>query len=944
MIIEYQFPAHAVLANLRNGLRATNICVTDPIPAGNLRRCGTGPVYLDRVDVATGDDATTLRRTPEGFVEVIQKVTARLVNESALAVAGTDAPQPCAVLDLGMVFSLFTDIDNNDQPRLHVAFARIEGLDDDLLTLVLQGFIFEVFPGVATRIPLDDLDDTLGGGLVVRGVALAATADRKRIAVRVIVDVDGLFIPPTSADFSTLQMAQLSTFIEDGALLPNPNGEAWSVFISERLVRRGLARRIRTQLQGGIDEGTIRLQSGPTVSYTPPWPVPAFPWNAPKFTIMLEVEKIGACVCVAVDIDLSAELTIGARLSVPEPNVLRSDLYLEFDLSDEEVACCVLTANLFLPIAIADIATDDDLPDALAGVLVPIVGAGPLLSIIGPTLVHGLLAGEVGEQVSSSELTPVNGSDSHFQLDQTLELGGIGVGAPTLNSVTGVGSGLILGGSLAAIPVVPVSELSLHVWEPEFSWHFPDKCAENPKVVATIAFSFSDQKVRYCGHRVVDDPLDVYRPRLKRTGRYFSLTIKRSHLTSEFRAAPYPLKVLLFTSRGVRMLTFAAPPPLSYADEQAMIAALIEQQPIICDTIVEDEGQPFWEGPRFNPHWIPDPGPEFDAGLVQVAIAGLTAGELVHVHEGPIAQAQLHASPHGTAAFSALYTGAPQLALARQYPQQGHARARRMELRQSVLHRDQRLLLRAPLRSMVATRSGETHVLAVLSEDDRVELFATHHGGPLRSRGRFRADGAVALLSAPEGLLVVDEGGVRTAADRVWRATGVRAAARTTSGYVLLVDDDVVLLDHEFGVGGRVASPGAQTLTAEGGWVVVATDTGVDWLRDCGRCRFARRASLDIRDVTALYPARNSGVPGAVLATTGTAHRLLVSDPAPRHAGGYDGLPWFARTTHIDRRIIVADTDRHALTAFVLERALTREFGDAEVPATKHRCGCSGKD
>lgn len=943
MIIEYQFPTDAVLANLRNGLRATRICVTDPVPVSNLRRCGAGPVYLDRVDVGTGDNATTLRRTPEGSIEVVQQVAARLVNESALAIAGTDAPQPCAVLDFDLVFSLSADLGTDDQPRLHVAFARLERLDG-VLAVALQAFIHEVFPGVATRIPLDDLDDTLGGGLMVRGAALAATVDQQRIAVRIIVDIDGVFVPPTAADFSGLQLAQLPTFVEDGALQPNPNGEAWTVFINDRLVRRGLARRIRTQLQSGIDDGTIRLQSGPTVSYTPPWPVPAYPWNAPKFTIMAEVEKIGACVCIAVGIDLSAELTIAARLSVPEPNTLRSDLYLDFDLSDEEVACCVLTANLFLPIVIADIATDDDLPDALAGVLVPIVGAGPLLSIIGPTLVHGLLAGEVGDQVSSSELTAVDGSDSHFHLDQTLNLGGIGLGAPTLNSVTGVGAGLILGGSLASIPVVPVSDLSILLHEPEFGWQFPDKCATNPKLVAMIAFSFGDQTVRHSGHRVIDDPLDVYRPRLKRTGRYFSLTLKRSHLTSEFRAAPYPLKVLLFTSRGVRMLTFAAPPPLSYAEEQAMIAALLEQQPIICDTVIEDEGQPFWEGPRFNPDWIPDPGPEFDAGLVQVGIAGLTAGEHVHIHEGPVARALLQASPHGTAAFSALYTSAPQLALVRQHPQQGHARARRMELRQSVLHRDQRIALRAPLRSMVTTRSGETHILAVLSGDDRVELFATQHGGPLRAHSRFRVDGAVALLSSPHGLLVVDAEGIRAAADRVWRASGVRAAARTTSGHVLLVDDDVVLLNHDFRMLGRLPRPSARTLTAEGGWVAVATDNGVDWLRDCGRCRFAHRGSLDVCGVTALYPARNSGVPDAVLATTGSAHRLLVSDPEPREAAGYDDLPWFARTTHIDRRIVVADTDGGALTAFVLDRAYTHEFGDPVVPTAKHRCSCSGKD
>jgi hypothetical protein len=162
MIIEYQFPSETFLTNSRNALRSLDFCRADPISSPILKNCGAGPVYLDRVDIGMNPSSTSMRRTPEGLLQVVQAARIRLVNEGVLRKSGKDLGLACLDADFKLVFTVEIVV-LLGTPYLHIVCGGVEA-EDQALAQLLTGLLNAVPTTLLTAIPLGDVTDTLGTG------------------------------------------------------------------------------------------------------------------------------------------------------------------------------------------------------------------------------------------------------------------------------------------------------------------------------------------------------------------------------------------------------------------------------------------------------------------------------------------------------------------------------------------------------------------------------------------------------------------------------------------------------------------------------------------------------------------------------------------------------------------------------------------------------------
>jgi hypothetical protein len=614
MNIEFQIDAQRFLQAFRNNLIRNAPCSPQPFSL-DIGSCAGQQVFLDRISVI---GASTLVRTEIGAIHVVQDISIFLTPVAALVASDAQPGTPCWSPTIKLEFALSATVEGGT-PSLCVTFLHVQespGVTGSQ-ALILGGFIASQFPATCTPFDLSAMAGALGEVPTAAVADISADVALTRLAIR-------LELEPVAADSAS----QWQSFLA-GSIKPNPNADAWSLFVDGKLPVQAAVARIMTSLEEPIDNDNFDLESGPSGTFLVNLPSQLFPFPGPGVSIAFSGEAIDACVCFWDEIDLDIDISLVITFSVPQPNSVRMSLMISWDLSDLEVACCAFTAAIFWGFIGTNLLKEEKINwgEFLGGLV-----AVPLTFTIAVTQAHDKVANFIDLGDDWDEIT-----DTVYQRTDEVSFPNSDLGAMTLTQIVGAGEGMVLSGSLGPAAVLENAELA--VLKGEWSWGADDLCSSDPKLEARLNVSLSQKNggfgsnafpLSVCRAEILpgSDPLSQFPPYLKVSDTGLRLAIPLDSLDPAYLAAPYAAQVILVTNGGVRILTIPPIPILSQEEIDAAFLQIKLLKPVNC----KDWSllSVFWKGERFDPFWMVDPPPDYEiAQLWQLVISGLNAAQRV---------------------------------------------------------------------------------------------------------------------------------------------------------------------------------------------------------------------------------------------------------------------------------------------------------------------------
>jgi len=326
------------------------------------------------------------------------------------------------------------------------------------------------------------------------------------------------------------------------------------------------------------------------------------------------------------------DVSIDGTMSVNAPNAVTVDVNLSFD--EETTACTVAAAFLGAAIGL------------LANFVVPLASliVDPILGAVGGIAAVAYLAATTGP--GNLPVPDCNQeSDTHLVCTRTIPVIATPLGKLDLKSMAGLDDGIIMQGSLLAIPVgAPKMRIKSDV---QFSLIPPViSCGElsgregkdfenNPKAFVNIEAGInitadSLAPIYLLDAHVVNDPLGIFANPLGIVGNQtpISIDISAGYPSDAYFQAPYPCQVLISTTGGERLISILPPAQLTQPDIDRMSAQL-NGQIGKCEELVNN----WFGGGIFNPQWTVDPGPgdRIVDHYYEVAVNGLGEGEVANL-------------------------------------------------------------------------------------------------------------------------------------------------------------------------------------------------------------------------------------------------------------------------------------------------------------------------
>lgn len=259
--------------------------------------------------------------------------------------------------------------------------------------------------------------------------------------------------------------------------------------------------------------------------------------------------------------------------------------------------------------------------------------------------------GELGIEPSGMHCVKV--TDVHRRCAKAAEIPALEGVQMIVDALTAFGDGMAITGRILN---KLVSQSTLMIDQHNFGWIGPriscgqasnnllENVRENPQNYATL-YSRTElsangtrptSSIYVCSVEVIDDPLGVY-PKTQPNVRIESerlptaLIVQMYKPTSlDFQNAPYPMKILLRTTAGVRLVQIEPPPPFT-PEAIAFVVGSVRVQLLACPAIPE-----WFRGGRakFDLSWIEDPLIDPDRDFVighdwEIIVQGADVGQSV---------------------------------------------------------------------------------------------------------------------------------------------------------------------------------------------------------------------------------------------------------------------------------------------------------------------------
>jgi hypothetical protein len=410
----------------------------------------------------------------------------------------------------------------------------------------------------------------------------------------------------------------------DGQFAPHLDGGGsardWSVFVDRGLIVPMVHDLFQDALTGNKD---FRLHSGPDAS-----------WQNHNGTARVHVtfngDAINACQCFFQESDVNADITADIDIWVDNPNELRQDVYVDSHANFWDALCCEVTSAMFWPfIGIQQLDRGNiNGWEYMAGFI-------PFAALIGTIVAIG---GAASHMQPPPGFQRVNADDgSHLFREIPVDFGsGPDFGLLTLDNAIalddprGIGeSGLLLSGAIFLKERKSTTLADVQVGA--LQWGLSGSCS-GIQLAASASVQLATNPPQFfyiCDVEVLDDPLGVFGPdQVQWEWGSPEINVAVNFFPPGYLSNPYPCRLLVVTSAGMRILSIGPPPQLTPEQiqqfkneaERAKLACFVEQDPF------------YQEFHQYNPRWSVDPGPE---GIAehgwQAVIHGLPPGDSVRI-------------------------------------------------------------------------------------------------------------------------------------------------------------------------------------------------------------------------------------------------------------------------------------------------------------------------
>lgn len=411
--------------------------------------------------------------------------------------------------------------------------------------------------------------------------------------------------------------------------LPDHLGNSldWAVFIHEIQLRAGF--------KSSMSKWVAAATQDPDITAAPV-PEPSWTESPPRVQMSVSATAVDACPTPVLWDWHDVDFTVESKLDYNRPAIDKLELQsrISWSASEADKFFCALNMAAFGPFLAPFItnfaATADPGKDLSAGDYYLANFAGPIAYFAGTyaSISRGLNARlsfvpagfqEVESSDSDREYIRTFDVDltlAEFQLPDTPSIVQM---RATFASLNGTSDGLVLGGPLQNTSLVPKSaKLDVGSFDQEWHWSWKNVCSAHRRIATRKHIVLHNKSIKKLGElhqplqmlglEVLDDEQNQYKPYVKVVigGDHGALSVEIPHadLKPEFLADPYPLRVLLRTTGGSRILDLGTVTTLDstqHAVLQAGVKALILAK---CKPFIHV----LW-GRLFNPQWMIDPPP-----------------------------------------------------------------------------------------------------------------------------------------------------------------------------------------------------------------------------------------------------------------------------------------------------------------------------------------------
>lgn len=582
MIVELQIDADGFCKSFREQMRKALACElsegvfdlneADAVPGTRYVITGytVGETTLRRaqnpVNVCIhGGAPNVVTPRPVRRPQVVQQLVVHVAWEHDLRAANT-AKAPSIALTLPLVFELGMDTCGN----MRLLWFHYIGLDASV-DQAMAAKLGQKIKSVATWLPVDQvIAGYMPADVTLINSHLTMTESHKCFAVRMefweakwgAATGDS---PRSVAEWDLFYNGHVIDRLQRGNVR-----DGWSIFVDSRALTHFVRKTILDSI-GGSPGLTITRQPKSRWYH---W-YPEETDIANRVRVDLEVEKKDACWCFTEDLDIEAEIEADVVISVPKEDTLRIDVYVDISLDGWDATCCVLTAAIFWPVL--------GLGQAIKGK----IDAG--MYWLGFLPFAALIGAIVAMDEETSKFPPPGGfvtdpdDETHAWREEKLNLpNSPSFGRMTLRGthpvedhVTLKASGLYLYGGLETFSP-PQPELENPRLDP-FCWGKAGRCSR--RIAASTQFRLYTVNPQHwallhvCEVRVLDDPLGVFKVEVTRELHGMpdvKVSVDFWAMNGGYWKSPYPCRLMVKTSGGVRILTLPPLPALTEEQFQSL--------------------------------------------------------------------------------------------------------------------------------------------------------------------------------------------------------------------------------------------------------------------------------------------------------------------------------------------------------------------------------------
>ena len=622
-LVELQIEAAAFLAAQLLGLQARKLTFPPPIQIGDIQlvvdHVEFGPNHLDH-SVAADEFIYHIEllygkvfdRVDGRKVLIVQPFTLFLADLADVMAHPNQAPARLIPVQATVFVRLLYGVDGFGKDQLQTVFDHLDvgplpplppGVDGAALLQQFQTFGSQLVPTSTTTIGLAGKATGAGAAASIINTGISADSGLTRIALRQEL---GNGIPQDPAIWQAFFQGDVSDHLQ---------GAGYAIFLSASVLETIFQTQISSGLGSSSSSG-FELISGVSTTYSNPG----------------GIAQLDATFGGNVDTPLCTvwvDASVGGVLRVDAPNVLTTDVTIGFDPAT--TACTVTAAFLGAAVGL------------LANFVVPL---GAL--IVDPIL--GAMTGIATVVLFSDSAGPghmtvpdcTQPSAIHLICTRAVPAVQTPLGKLNFQSIAALDDGIILQGQLLAIPVGapqlkidPDAQLSYRppvISCGELSGEEERNFRANPQefigLIGEVRITAQSlAPIQLLDAHVVNDPLGVFTNALQTVGGTqapLSLVIAASFPEAAYFQNPYPCQILVSTTGGERLVSMAAPPPLTQADIDRM-AAQLNAQIESCFVLIDK----WFNFGQFNPNWLIDPGPGdvIVDHSYEVIINGLLDGE-----------------------------------------------------------------------------------------------------------------------------------------------------------------------------------------------------------------------------------------------------------------------------------------------------------------------------